>query len=187
MAPGCSPASRFERNRPREVLVEVLPRGAEVWVDGRPAARGSATIPAPPEDRELTVAVRAAGYEAEELTLAPGDAAGARVGAALRPEGFPGPTPELEDATLLAAAADYLLERRAAADARDYAARAAMVEPRLAIAHRVLGDARAALGDLAGAAASWTEYLRLSPYAEDAAVVEARIEEALGGRGPAGR
>ncbi|BDG01841.1 hypothetical protein AMOR_08370 [Anaeromyxobacter oryzae] len=188
-AAACASGSRFERTRPREVLVEVLPRSAEVLLDGKPVGRGPGTFPA--ASRDLgghTVAFRAPGFVPEELVLPAGDVAGARLGAALRPEGFPGPPLDLEDAPGLAAAAEFLGDQGDAADARDYAERAAMVDPRLAEAHRALGDARARLGDGAGAAESWGEYLRLAPAAEDAAAVEARIEQARSGGGdPAAR
>ncbi|HET9551495.1 MAG TPA: PEGA domain-containing protein, partial [Anaeromyxobacteraceae bacterium] len=69
---------------PPELLVEVLPRLADVSLDGAPVGKGTRAVPAPaPGSHRLLVA--AEGYEPAERPLPPGPLAGARVAVALRP------------------------------------------------------------------------------------------------------
>jgi tetratricopeptide (TPR) repeat protein len=160
------------------MLVEVLPRGARVSVDGRPVGEGSRAIPAPPPG-EHVLAVEADGYEAAGRPLPEGELAGVRVAVALRPAGLASTRAlDYDEAEGLAAAAAFLGRVGADRDAADYAARAAALEPGLAVAQRALGDARFRLGDRPRAIAAWSEYLRLSPDAPDAAEVANRIEAA---------
>ena len=93
--------------------------------------------------------VEAEGYEASEQALPEGALAGARIGAALRPSGFDGArVVELDAADSLAQVAAHLARRGGRPqDAIAYAERAIALEPRTALAHRALGDARAVLGD----------------------------------------
>jgi tetratricopeptide (TPR) repeat protein len=165
---------------PPELLLEVLPRSAEIALDGRPLGRGGRAIPAPaPGEHVLRVA--ADGYEPLERALPPEGLAGARVAAALRPAGF-GSTRILDydEAEGLALAAAFLARAGPPEDAVAYADRALALDRSVALAHRALGDARAALGDERRAAPSWAEYLRLSPDAPDAAAVERRLEAVRG-------
>jgi tetratricopeptide (TPR) repeat protein len=176
---GCA-ESRRERaeEAPRELLVEVLPRAARVSLDGRPVGEGSRAIPAPPAG-EHVLAVAADGYEPGGRALPEGDLAGIRVAVALRPAGLATARAlDYDDAEGLAAAAAFLVRAGADRDAADYAGRAAALEPGLALAQRVLGDALYRLGDRGRAAAAWSQYLRLSPDAPDAADVSDRIDEA---------
>ncbi len=171
----------FADAAPQEVLVEVLPRSAQVRLDGRPLGAGSRAVTAPPPG-EHVLAVAADGYEPVERALAEEDLAGARVAAALRPSGFGAARPvDYDDAEVLALAAAFLVRSGAARDAADYAERAVVLDPRLAAAHRVLGDALHGLGDRRRAASEWSESLRLDPEAPDAALVRERIEAARGG------
>ena len=165
--------------RPPEVLVEVLPPGAQVSLDGRPLGLGGRAIAAPPAGAHV-LRVEADGYEPSEQALPEGSLAGARVGAALRPAGFEGlRTLDLDDPDGLAQAAAHLARRGGRPqDAVAYADRAITLEPRTALAHRALGDARAALGEISRALSSWAEYLKLAPGAPDAAAVARRIEAA---------
>lgn len=161
-----------------EVLVEVLPRSADVTLDGRPLGRGGGAVPAPEPGRHV-LAVAADGYEPVERTLVEEDLAGVRVAEALRPLGFAAPRAlDYDDAEGLALAAAFLARRGAARDASDYAERALVLDPGVALAHRALGDAAAREGDRRRAVAAWTEYLRLAPGAPDAAEVAARVDEA---------
>lgn len=176
----CGHGQRLDEVQPPELLVEVLPRGARVSLDGRPIGDGSRTLRAPPAG-EHVLAVEAEGYETFERALPEGDLAGVRVAAALRPSGFGSSRPlDYDEAEGLALAAAFLLRAGAPRDAADYAERAIALEPGRALPHRVLGDAFAGKGDLRRAVAGWAEYLRLSPEAPDARAVARRIEEARG-------
>lgn len=176
IASGCARA-RFVESRPPQVLIEVLPRSAEVLVDGQVLGRGSLTAPADRADtRGHLLAVRAPGFVAEEIAVPEGGLAGRCVAVALRPEGFGGARLDPEDAPALVAAAAFLLASAHPADAADYAVRARDAAPRLAMAHRILGDARQRMGDGRGAVAAWTEYLRLAPGAADGPEVARRLE-----------
>ena len=88
---------------------------------------------------------------------------------------------DYDDAIGLAQAAAHLARTgERPHDAIAYAERAIAIEPGTALAHRALGDARAALGDRRHAVPEWAEYLRLAPDAPDAAAVAQRIEGARG-------
>jgi tetratricopeptide (TPR) repeat protein len=176
---GCGGAHRrLAPDTPEDMLVEVLPRGARVSLDGAPLGRGSRATAAPPAG-EHVLSVEADGYEPGERALPDGDLAGIRVAVALRPSGFASARAlDYDDADGLAAAAAFLEREGADRDAAEYAARAAALEPGLAVAHRVLGDALFRLGDGSRAVAAWSQYLRLSPDAPDAADVAERIDEA---------
>lgn len=164
---------------PPEVLVEVLPRSAEVALDGRPLGAGGRAVAAPAEG-EHVVAFAAPGFEPEARAL-PERSAGTRVAAALRPEGFGSARVlDYDEPEGLGLAAAFLARAGRPADAAAYAERALELEPGLAVAHRALGDARAALGDARRAVPAWAEYLRLAPDAPDAAAVARRIEAARG-------
>jgi hypothetical protein len=179
LALACAGAAAPAEEAPApEVLVEVLPRSAEVTLDGRPLARGGGAAPAPEPGRHV-LAVAAEGYEPVERTLAEEDLAGVRVAEALRPLGFAAPRAlDYDDAEGLALAAAFLARRGTARDAVDYAERALVLDRGVALAHRALGDAAAREGDRRRAVAAWTEYLRLAPGAPDAAEVAARVDGA---------
>jgi tetratricopeptide (TPR) repeat protein len=179
LAAGCAGTRRqAAHDRPRELLVEVLPRGARVSLDGRPVGDGSRAIPAPPAGDHV-LAVEAEGYEAAGQPLPEGELAGLRVAVALRPSGFASARAlDYDEAEGLATAAAFLERAGAARDAADYAERAVAIDPGLADAQRVLGDALFRLGDRTRAAGAWSLYLRLAPDAPDAAEVSDRIDEA---------
>lgn len=180
IAAGCGGSRRegVRAGTPPELLVEVLPRAARVSLDGRPVGPVSGPIPAPAAGGHV-LAVEAAGYEPSERALPDGELAGVRVAVALRPSGFlPARALDYDDAEGLAGAAAFLARSGRDRDAADYAARAAALEARLALPRRVLGDALFRLGERERAIAAWSEYLRLSPGAPDAAEVAARIDEA---------
>lgn len=163
------------------MLIEVLPRAADVELDGRAVGRGSRAVPAPPAG-EHVLRVRAGGFEPLERTLPPQSLAGARLGAALRPLGFGSARPvDLDEPEGLALAGAHLTRAGDARDAVDYAERALALDPTLALPWRVLGDARAALGDPRRAGEAWARYLFLAPDAPDAARVTRAIEGVRGG------
>ena len=167
-----------EAAQPAELLVEVLPRDADVELDGRPLGRGGKTVPAPDASAPHVLRVSASGFAPEERTLPPGSLAGARIGAALRPEGLGGVAVDYDDGTGLAAAAAFLVGAGAARDAADYAERAATLEPTFPLAQRALGDALRALGHPHRAAEAWARYLELAPDAPDAPEVSRQLQEA---------
>lgn len=175
-AGGCAPGrDAFRDVAPPELLLEVLPRGALLELDGVAVGRGSRAIPAPAAGAHL-LTVSADGFEPLERPLPEGSLDGVRVGVALRPEGFGAARRlELDEAAGLAAAAVALGRAGRHRDAHDYAARAAGLDARLALAQRALGDALAALGRRDEARAAWGRYLLLAPDAPDAREVEQRL------------
>jgi PEGA domain len=161
---------------PRELLVEVLPPGAEVTLDGRPLGPGSRAVPAPPDGEHL-LRVEAEGYEPAERALPEGSLAGVRVAEALRPvDLLSARLLDYDDPEALAIAAAHLARSGRDEDALAYAERALAIERRTPLAHRAMGDAHAARGDARRAAASWAEYVRLAPDAPDAAAVAAQVD-----------
>lgn len=160
---------------PPELYLEVLPRHARLQLDGVDLGTGSRAVPAPPAGEHL-LAAGADGFEPLERPLPPGSLDGVRFGVALRPEGFGASRRlELDEPAGLAAAAAALGRSGRHRDALDYAARAAALDGRNALAQRALGDALAALGRRDEARAAWGRYLLLAPDAADAAEVEARM------------
>lgn len=173
----CAGGRARESLAPPELLVEVLPRLADVALDGAPVGRGTRAVPAPaPGVHRLTVV--AEGYDPEERPLPEGPLAGARVAVALRPAGF-GASRRLDydEPEGLAQAAATLARAGRHRDAADYASRAAGLDPSLPLAQRALGDALAGLGRRDEARSAWGRYLRLAPDAPDAAAVERRMGE----------
>ena len=167
----------FREIAPPELYVEVLPRGALLELDGVGQGKGSRGLPAPPPGEHVLV-VSAEGFEPLDRPLPKGSLDGIRIGVALRPEGFGGARRlDFDEPTGLAAAAAALLRVGRPRDARDYAARAAALDDRAALAQRVLGDALAALGQKNEARAAWGRYLILAPDAPDRAEVERRMGE----------
>jgi tetratricopeptide (TPR) repeat protein len=186
LAAGCgAPRHEVREERaPTELLVEVLPRRAEVTLDGVSLGPGSRTIPAPRAGEHVLV-VAADGYEGVTRPLPEDDLAGARVAEALRPDGFAAARPlDYDDPEGLALAAAFLAAGGDARDAADYAERALALDPAHPLAHRARGDALARLGEGARAAEAWEEYLRRAPDAPDAAAVAERIEAARTGAAP---
>jgi len=174
--------TRYDAERPPEVLVEVLPRAAEVELDGRKLGKGSRAVPAPPGSGEHVLRVRAEGFEPVERTIPPQSLAGARLAAALRPRGFGAARLlDLDDPEGLALAGAHLVRAGDGRDAVDYAERASSLDPALPLPWRVLGDARAALGDPRRAGDAWARYVFLAPDAPDAPRVMRDLDRVRGG------
>lgn len=178
LALGCAAEKESVRElAPPELYLEVLPRGALLELDGVGVGKGSRGVPAPPPGAHALV-VSAEGFEPLERPLPSGPLDGVRVGVALRPEGFGASRRlELDEPDGLASAAMALGRAGRRRDALDYAARAAALDARHALAQRALGDALAALGRRDEARAAWGRYLLLDPDAPDRAEVERRMGE----------
>jgi predicted Zn-dependent protease len=171
------PPQRFEDVNAPEGLVEVLPRAAQVEVDGRPLGAGAAAVAVPDRRRGYRIAVRAPGFEPAEVTV-PGEAlAGARVGVALRPLGFGAARPlDLDDPASLSDAAALLLRSGRAPEAAEYAARAAELAPAAPTPRRLLADAHLRAGRREDALREYAAYLvHAPPDAPDRARVEERV------------
>ena len=181
-AAGCAaPRQPFRDLTPPEVLVEVLPRAAELSVDGRPLGRGARTVPVPDPGHRYRLRATAPGFVPAERSEDGARWAGARVGLVLRPEGFGSARPlELDDGESLAAAAGALARAGAHAAALEYAERAVEAAPQSARAQRVLGDAALAVGRRSRAIDGYSAYVRLAPSAPDRAAVMRQVEELRG-------
>ena len=158
-----------------EVLVEVLPRGAGLTVDGVPLGPGARTVPLPEPARLYSFRASAPGFEPAERVGRGAALAGTRVGLALRPVGVEGRV-DLDDAASLARVADVLLARGRRAEALEYAARAAEAAPRAPALRRLAGRAAAAAGDRDRALAEYRAYLTLAPDAADRAEIASEMD-----------
>jgi len=158
--------------------VEVLPRDAEVWVDGGPLGRGAHEVAVRDPGHVYVFRASAAGFADAERAVPGAEAAGARVGLALRPLGLgAGARLDLDEPGGLASAAAALLRDGRASDALDYAARAGELAPRAPAVHRLLGDAHRQLGHRQRAAREYEQYLQEAPDARDRDEVERAVEE----------
>jgi tetratricopeptide (TPR) repeat protein len=183
LALSCAAAPRqtWHETTPPEVLVEVLPRAALVALDGVALGLGARTVAVPDPGRRYRFRVSAQGFVPAEREGEGAQLAGARLGIALRPEGFGSARPlELDDGEGLAAAAALLERRGAHRPALEYAERAAEAAPEVALGQRVLGDAASALGQRRRAIDGYSAYLRLAPEAPDRVAVAARLEALRG-------
>jgi len=173
----CTAPKQAWRESPPEVLVELLPQRAQLFIDGAPAEpTGHPVVLRDPAHVYVFRAVLQGFLPLE--TKGTGSAlSGARLGLVLRPDGFgEARRLDLDDGRGLAAAAALLERRGAHADALEYADRAAEVAPELPLARRVLGDAALALGQRRRAIAEYSAYLSLAPDAPDREMVQARVE-----------
>jgi predicted Zn-dependent protease len=178
VALACSGARpRLDQVSPPECLVEVLPRSAELSVDGVAVGPGARTLPIRDPARVLRLRATAAGFEPAELEVTGEKVAGARVGLALKPDGFGAwRTLDLDEPAGLASAGALLLRGGRADEAIQYASRAAELDPGAPLPHRVLGDAWMRLGQHERAADSYAAYLaHARPDAPDRSEVERRL------------
>jgi predicted Zn-dependent protease len=128
----------------------------------------------------VALEVSAPGFDASQVTVDP-QVAGGRVGVALRPAGWgAGRTVDIDEPVVLVAASQVLLRAGKAAEAADYAERAAELGPQLPMPHRALGMALAKLGKRTRAAQELSQYLQLSPSAADRAEVERLVSRLRG-------
>jgi tetratricopeptide (TPR) repeat protein len=163
---------------PPEVFVEVLPRDAQVALDGVPLGVGPRSVPVPDAQRRYTLRASAAGFAPDERSADGAQLAGARLALVLRPDGYgESRLLDYDEAAGLASAAAALVRGGRPAQAMDYAERAAELAPDAPLPRRVLGDASWALGRRQRAAAEYAAYLAAAPEAPDRPAVEARVEE----------
>jgi tetratricopeptide (TPR) repeat protein len=163
-------------NRP-EVLVDVLPRAAELAVDGVALGPGPRTVAVPDPGHRYRFTAALPGFVTAEREEDGARLASARIALVLRPEGFGSARRlDLEDGEGLAAAAALLERGGAHGPALEYAERAVEVEPTAPRAQRALGDAALALGRRSRAVEAYSAYLRLAPGAPDAGEVAQRVE-----------
>lgn len=168
---------------PPEVLVEVLPGGAELTVDGRSLGPGAHTVPVPDAAHRYRLRATAPGFAPAERVGEGARLAGTRVGLVLSPAGSGRDRPiDLDDGESLAAAALALERAGALAAGLEYAERAVEAAPRSPRAQRVLAEIALALGRRTRAADAYAAYLRLDPSAPDRAALERRVEELRGDR-----
>jgi hypothetical protein len=162
---------------PPEAYVEVLPRDAQLWVDGVEAGRGARAVPVPDAQHVYVFRAAAPGFAPAERAGEGARLAGARVGIVLRPDDLgTARRLELDEPAGLVTAGAALLRARRPAQAAEYAERAAELAPDEPGPHRLLAEADRALGDGARAAREYDAYLRLAPDAADREEVEREIE-----------
>jgi tetratricopeptide (TPR) repeat protein len=153
-----------------EVFVDVLPRKAEVRVDGAVSGSGPHFITL--GEAPVALEVAAPGFDAARVQVDP-HVAGGRVGVALRPAGWgAGRKVDIDEPLVLVAASQVLLRAGQAPEAADYAERAVELGPQLPTPRRALGMALAKLGKRSRAAQELSQYLQLTPAAADRAEVE---------------
>ncbi len=181
LAAACaSPREAWRSVSAPEVLVEMLPRGAALEVDGRPLGQGSRTVEVPDGEHVYRLRIAAPGYDPAEVAQPGAKLAGARVGVALRPPGF-GAARRLDydDPASLVQAASALLRVGRPAPCVEYADRALQIAE-VPQAHRLLGAAHAQLGHRDESVRHYSAYLTLVPDAPDARSVARAIEAARG-------
>ena len=177
----CAARKEAWRQAAPEAFVDVVPRAAELSVDGVPVGRGAHTVPVPDPAHVYVFRAVAPGFAPGQRAGEGARLAGARVGLVLRPEGFGDARRlDLDDGASLAAAASLLERTGRHAAALEYAERAVDMSPEVALGHRVLGDAAQALGQRKRAIQELSTYLQLAPDAPDRRAVERRVEELRG-------
>ncbi len=180
-AAACAGPKETWPRAPAEVFVDVLPRGAELSVDGAPLGVGPHTVPVPEPAHVYVFHAAAPGFVPGERSGDGARLAGARIGLVLRPNGFGNARRlDLDDGAGLAAAAALMQRAGHPSTALEYGERAVEVSPEVPLGHRVVGEAAQALGQRKRAIQEYSAYLQLSPDAPDRAVVQRRVEELRG-------
>lgn len=177
-AAACAGAPVRSSLRGATVLLEVLPRSAEVWADDSPLGPGAREVLISGAPGEHLFRAAAEGFLAGELRAEAGSLDGARLGLVLRPEGFDALVPlDLDEPRGLALASAFLAARESFQAAAEYAGRSVELAPWAPLPHRVLGDAYSALGQRRRARREYAAYLETGgPGVPDLAEVELRME-----------
>ena len=177
----CAAPKDAWRQAPAEVFVDVLPRVAQLSVDGVPLGAGAHTIPVPGPAHVYVFRATAPGFAPGERAGEGARLAGTRLGLVLRPNGFgEARRLDLDDGSGLASAASLLQRTGQHLLAVEYAERAVEVGPEVALGHRVLGEATQALGQRKRAIQEYSTYVQLAPEAPDRGAVERKVEELRG-------
>ena len=172
-----APKQAWRETTPPEVFVELLPKGAELTIDGKPFGSGAHTVAVPDPAHVYVLRASAKGFLPAERSEAGARLSGARVGLALRPEGFgSGRRFDIDDGSGIALAAALLEKKGQHALALEYADRAVELAPEQPLGHRVAGDAALALGQRKRAIQAYSTYLAVAPDAPDKAAVAQRVE-----------
>jgi len=180
-AAGCAAPKEAWRQSPPEVFVDVVPRAAQLSVDGALLGRGSHTVPVPDRAHVYVFHAAAPGFAPRQRKGEGAQLAGTRLDLVLRPDGFgEARRLDLDDGAGLAAAASLLERRGQHLTALEYAERAVEVGPEVPLGHRVLGEAAQALGQRKRAIQEYSTYLRLAPDASDRGAVEQKVEKLRG-------
>jgi tetratricopeptide (TPR) repeat protein len=155
------------------VFVEVLPRSAQLSVDGRALGPGSRSFAVLDPAHVYVFRASAPGFVSAERSGEGAKLAGARLGIALRPEGFGSARRlELDEPGGLAQAAALLERRGEHGRVVEYAERAVELAPHDPAPRRLLGAALLELGDRRRAIQEYSTYLQLAPDAPDRRQVE---------------
>jgi hypothetical protein len=177
----CAGKQTWQEVQAPEVYVELLPKAAQLEVDGKAVGAGTNSIPIPDTKRRYRFRATAPGYSPVEVELEGASLAGARLGLALPPQGYgTARTIDFDDPKGLARASQLTLEAGRAEDAVDYARRAIAVQRDAAPPYRALGSALLKLGRHREAADAFTTYLTLAPTAPDAKAIRSMVEKARG-------
>jgi tetratricopeptide (TPR) repeat protein len=177
----CAARKEPWRQPPPEVFVDVVPRAAQLSVDGAPMGAGPHTVPVPDPVHRYVFRAAAPGFAPGERAAEGSRLAGARLGLVLRPQGFGEARPlDLDDGSSVAAAASLLERTGKHLLAQEYAERAVEASPEAALGHRVLGEASQALGQRKRAIQELSTYVELAPDAPDRSAVARRVEELRG-------
>lgn len=177
----CAAPKEAWRQGPPEVFVDLLPRAAQLSVDGTPLGTGAHTVPVPDPAHVYVFRAAAPGFVQRERAGEGSQLAGARLGLVLRPNGFGDARRlDLDDGTGLAAAASLLQRTGQHRLAFEYAERAVEAGPEVPLGHRVLADAAEALGQRKRAIQEYSIYLQLATDAPDRGAVARKVEQLRG-------
>jgi tetratricopeptide (TPR) repeat protein len=180
-AAACAARKEAWRQAPPEVFVDVVPRAAQLSVDGAPLGMGAHTVPVPDPAHVYVFRAAAPGFAPRQREGVGSRLVGARLDLVLRPDGFgEARRLDLDDGSSLSLAASLLERQGKHAAALEYAERAVEVSPEVPLGHRVLGEAAQALGQRKRAIQEFSTYLQLATDAPDRRAVEGKVERLRG-------
>ncbi len=171
----------WRETSPAEVFVDVLPRNAQLAVDGRALGPGARTLPVPDPEHVYALQASAPGFQTAERSALGSRLSGAYLGIVLRPDGFGSARRlDLDDAAGLAQAAALLERGGRHREAIEYAERAVELAPDAPAPRRVLGTAFLAVGNRQRAIQELSAYCQLAPDAPDRAAVQKQVSTMRG-------
>ena len=166
-------ATSWESVQPKSVSFEVMPRSAQVEVDGKAQQPGLITIDVTDLQRTFKVRVSAEGFESEEAVVVAGKVVSKQVIVALRPAGYERRV-DAGDAASMALAAAALWRAKRVDDAAAYAEQSMQIT-NTDLANRVLGDVWRHRGDRDKATRYYTMYLSLVENPRDGPEIRAYL------------